>query len=124
MPDLVVVGAAPHGAGVAALVHVVEPGDPAAVGLFVLGLAVGAEAQKASQSLQMLEKKLNKAIENKNDTAYNQLANLKEKLFPTGVLQERVDNLLSYQTNNPDFIQHLVEAFQPFAHQFNVLQED
>ncbi|AMM51173.1 bacillithiol biosynthesis cysteine-adding enzyme BshC [Rufibacter sp. DG15C] len=86
--------------------------------------AVGAEAQKASQSLQMLEKKLNKAIENKNDTAYNQLANLKDKLFPTGVLQERVDNLLSYQTNNPDFIQHLVEAFQPFAHQFTVLQED
>lgn len=86
--------------------------------------AVGAEAQKAQNSLQMLEKKLNKAIENKNETVYNQLANLKEKLFPTGVLQERVDNLLTYQTNNPAFIQNLVEAFEPLAFQFTVLQED
>ncbi|MBC3541076.1 bacillithiol biosynthesis cysteine-adding enzyme BshC [Rufibacter sediminis] len=86
--------------------------------------AVGAEAQKAQNSLQLLEKKLNKAAENKNDTAYNQLANLKEKLFPTGVLQERVDNLLTYQTNNPGFIQELVAAFEPFAYCFTVLQED
>ncbi|WP_205500297.1 bacillithiol biosynthesis cysteine-adding enzyme BshC [Rufibacter psychrotolerans] len=86
--------------------------------------AVGAEAQKAQNSLQMLEKKLNKAIESKNETAYNQLANLKEKLFPTGVLQERVDNLLTYQTNNPNFIQELVAAFDPFAYRFTILQED
>ncbi|MBA9079353.1 MULTISPECIES: bacillithiol biosynthesis cysteine-adding enzyme BshC [Rufibacter] len=86
--------------------------------------AVGAEAQKAQQSLQVLEKKLNKAIEGKNNTAYNQLANVKEKLFPAGVLQERVDNLLTYQTNNPDFIQSLVEAFAPFAHCFTVLEEE
>jgi bacillithiol biosynthesis cysteine-adding enzyme BshC len=86
--------------------------------------AVGAEAQKAQNSLQLLEKKLNKAAENKNDTAYNQLANLKEKLFPTGGLQERVDNLLTYQTNNPAFIQELVDAFDPFAYCFTVLQEE
>ncbi|WP_181305147.1 bacillithiol biosynthesis cysteine-adding enzyme BshC [Rufibacter sp. XAAS-G3-1] len=86
--------------------------------------AVGAEAQKAQNSLQMLEKKLTKAVENKNDTAYNQLANLKEKLFPAGVLQERVDNLLTYQTNNPGFIQELVDAFEPFAYRFTVLQEE
>ncbi|GGK76687.1 bacillithiol biosynthesis cysteine-adding enzyme BshC [Rufibacter glacialis] len=85
---------------------------------------VGAESQKAQNSLQMLEKKLNKAVESKNDTAYNQLANLKEKLFPTGVLQERVDNLLTYQTNNPHFIQELVAAFEPFAFCFTVLQEE
>ncbi|WP_192822191.1 bacillithiol biosynthesis cysteine-adding enzyme BshC [Rufibacter sp. LB8] len=86
--------------------------------------AVGAEGQKAQNSFQMLEKKLNKAIESKNDTAYNQLANLKEKLFPTGVLQERVDNLLTYQTNNPQFIQALVDAFEPFAFTFTVLEEE
>ncbi|MFC6996982.1 bacillithiol biosynthesis cysteine-adding enzyme BshC [Rufibacter roseus] len=86
--------------------------------------AVGAETQKSLNSLQMLEKKLNKAIESKNDTAYNQLANLKEKLFPTGVLQERVDNLLTYQTNNPQFISSLVAAFEPFVHSFTILQEE
>ncbi|AKQ46754.1 bacillithiol biosynthesis cysteine-adding enzyme BshC [Rufibacter radiotolerans] len=86
--------------------------------------AVGAEAQKAQNSLQLLEKKLNKAVESKNDTAYNQLANLKEKLFPGGVLQERVDNLLTYQTNNPQFVEELVAAFNPFAYCFTILQED
>ncbi|MFB9861660.1 bacillithiol biosynthesis cysteine-adding enzyme BshC [Rufibacter immobilis] len=86
--------------------------------------AVAAEAQKAQNSLQMLEKKLNKAVESKNDTTYNQLINLKEKLFPTGVLQERVDNLLTYQTNNPNFIPALVAAFEPFAYSFTVLQEE
>jgi uncharacterized protein YllA (UPF0747 family) len=86
--------------------------------------AVGAEAQKAQNSLQMLEKKLNKAVESRNDTAYNQLANLKEKLFPMGVLQERVDNLLTYQTNNPQFIAELLAAFEPFSYQLTVLQEE
>ncbi len=86
--------------------------------------AVAAEAQKALNSLNQLEKKLNKPIENKNETAYNQLANLKEKLFPAGVLQERVDNLLTYQTNNPAFIASLVAAFAPFTPCFTVLQEE
>ncbi|WP_237586605.1 bacillithiol biosynthesis cysteine-adding enzyme BshC [Pontibacter russatus] len=85
--------------------------------------AVGAEAQKAYNSLQMLEKKIAKARDSKHEQTFKQLENLKEKLFPGGSLQERHDNLLTYQTNNPDFIPALVEAFDPLEFKFTVLEE-
>jgi len=86
--------------------------------------AVGAEAQKAHNSLQMLEKKLAKARDSKHEQTFKQLENLKDKLFPNGSLQERHDNLLSYQTNHPDFIPALVEAFDPFDLKFTILEEE
>ncbi len=85
--------------------------------------AVGAEAQKAANSLQMLEKKLSKARDSKHEQTFKQLENLKEKLFPGGSLQERKDNLLTFQTNNPDFIPALVEAFDPLEFKFTILEE-
>ncbi|PTX22631.1 bacillithiol biosynthesis cysteine-adding enzyme BshC [Pontibacter mucosus] len=85
--------------------------------------AVGAEAQKAANSLHMLEKKLSKARDSKHEQTFKQLENLKEKLFPGGTLQERKDNLLTYQTNNPDFIPALVEAFDPLEFKFTILEE-
>lgn len=85
--------------------------------------AVGAEAQKAHNALQMLEKKIAKARDNKHEQTFKQLENLKDKLFPNGSLQERQDNLLSYTTNHPDFIPALVEAFDPFDLKFTILEE-
>ncbi|MDX5481410.1 MAG: bacillithiol biosynthesis cysteine-adding enzyme BshC [Hymenobacteraceae bacterium] len=86
--------------------------------------AVGAEAQKAFNSLQMLEKKISKARDNKHEQTFKQLENLKDKLFPNGSLQERQDNLLTYKTNNPDFIPALVDAFDPFDLKFTILEEE
>jgi bacillithiol biosynthesis cysteine-adding enzyme BshC len=86
--------------------------------------AVGAEAQKAYNSLQMLEKKISKARDSKHEQTFKQLENLKDKLFPNGSLQERHDNLLTYKTNNPDFIPALVEAFDPFEFKFTILEEE
>ncbi len=86
--------------------------------------AVGAEEQKAANALQMLEKKLSKARDNKHEQTFKQLENLRDKLFPNGSLQERQDNLLSYQTNNPDFIQNLVDALDPLAFKFTILEEE
>jgi bacillithiol biosynthesis cysteine-adding enzyme BshC len=85
--------------------------------------AVAAEEQKAHNALQMLEKKIAKARDSKHEQTFKQLENLKEKLFPNGSLQERHDNLLTYQTNNPDFIPALVEAFDPFDQKFTILEE-
>ncbi|MHC2990862.1 bacillithiol biosynthesis cysteine-adding enzyme BshC [Pontibacter sp. HJ8] len=85
--------------------------------------AVAAEAQKATNSLHMLEKKLSKARDSKHEQTFKQLENLKDKLFPNGSLQERQDNLLSYQTNHPDFIPALAEAFDPFDLKFTILEE-
>ncbi len=86
--------------------------------------AVGAESQKAVNALQMLEKKISKARDNKHEQTFKQLENLKEKLFPGGSLQERHDNLLTYKSNNPDFIPALVEAFDPFDLKFTILEEE
>ncbi|WP_299984316.1 bacillithiol biosynthesis cysteine-adding enzyme BshC [uncultured Pontibacter sp.] len=86
--------------------------------------AVAAEQQKAHNSLQMLEKKLSKARDSKHEQTFKQLENLKDKLFPNGSLQERQDNLLSYQTNHPNFIPALVEAFDPLEFKFTILEEE
>jgi bacillithiol biosynthesis cysteine-adding enzyme BshC len=85
---------------------------------------VAAEAQKAAAGLAGLEKRLSKAAETKHETAYSQLGALKEKLFPGGVLQERSENVLSILINNPDFIKQLLDAFEPLALEFTVLEEE
>ena len=86
--------------------------------------AVAAEQQKASGLLSNLEKRLSKAAEAKHETAYNQLSGLKDKLMPGGHLQERQDNVLNILINNPGFIQQLLEAFDPLALEFTVLEEE
>lgn len=86
--------------------------------------SVAAEAQKSSNALHMLEKKLSKARDSKHEQTFKQLENLKDKLFPNGSLQERQDNLLSYQTNHPNFIPALVEAFDPLEFKFTILEEE
>ncbi len=85
---------------------------------------IGAESSKAFKSLDTIEKRLKKAEEQKQDTAVGQLETLKEKLFPDGGLQERQENLLTYHINNPDFIDELLEKFDPFDLRFNVLTEE
>jgi bacillithiol synthase len=85
---------------------------------------VAAEQQKVTGIVAGLEKRLSKAAETKHETAYNQLSGLKEKLFPAGSLQERHDNVLSILTNNPGFIGQLLDAFDPLALQFTVVEEE
>ncbi|WP_324674543.1 bacillithiol biosynthesis cysteine-adding enzyme BshC [Hymenobacter sp. GOD-10R] len=85
---------------------------------------VAAEAQKAAGGVAGLEKRLSKAAEAKHETAYSQLTALKDKLFPGGSLQEREDNVLSILINNPQFVAQLLEAFEPLALNFVVLEEE
>jgi bacillithiol biosynthesis cysteine-adding enzyme BshC len=85
---------------------------------------VAAEAQKAAGSLAGLEKRLSKAAESRHETAYTQLGAVKDKLFPEGGLQERSENVLSIVINNPDFIRQLLDAFEPLALEFTVLEEE
>jgi len=86
--------------------------------------AVAAEASKVAGSVAGLEKRLSKAAEAKHETAYSQLIGLKDKLFPDGGLQERSDNVLSVLINNPEFLNQLLEAFEPLALEFTVLEEE
>ena len=85
---------------------------------------VAAEQQKVSGIVAGLEKRLSKAAEAKHETAYTQLTALKDKLMPNGHLQEREDNVLSILINNPGFIGQLLEAFEPLALEFTVIEEE
>jgi bacillithiol biosynthesis cysteine-adding enzyme BshC len=108
-----------------ALAAVMQEVEDLATGIEpTLAKTVAAEAQKMQNALQILEKKISKAQETRHDTIFKQLSTLKEKLFPGGILQERVDNLLSFQTSNPDFIADLVGAFKPFGDEFTILTEE
>ena len=85
---------------------------------------IKAEQQKAVKSLENVEKRLKKAEEKNQETGITQLLNVKAKLFPNGGLQERTDNFLNFCLNNPQFIDNLLEIFDPFDYRFQMLTED
>lgn len=84
---------------------------------------VGSESVGTFKSLENIAKRLKKAEEQNNETSMNQIDSIKEKLFPGGSLQERHDNFLNFYLNNPDFIKMLIQKFDPFKYQFQVLVE-
>jgi bacillithiol biosynthesis cysteine-adding enzyme BshC len=88
------------------------------------GLSLSAEAAKV-RTLRLvtnLEKKLMRAEKRKHTTALQQIENLKHKLFPNGVLQERVLNIAPmYVLYGDDFIESLFAAFQPLDYKFTIL---
>ena len=83
---------------------------------------IGAEHAKAVKSLENIEKRLKKSEERKHETALNQLAAIKEKLFPGGGLQERHDNFLNFYINNPNFVEGLVQNLDAFDLKMHVLR--
>ncbi|MEM7548148.1 MAG: bacillithiol biosynthesis cysteine-adding enzyme BshC [Bacteroidota bacterium] len=85
---------------------------------------IGAEENKSIKSLDNIEGRLKKAEERKQETALKQIEVLKEKLFPNGSPQERTENFLNFYLNNPDFIDQLIESFDPFDFRMNVLIEE
>ena len=77
---------------------------------------------KALKLISALEKKMLRAEKRKHITSLQQIENLKDKLFPSGVLQERVVNIAPmYVLYGDDFIDSLVANFKPLDHQFTVL---
>lgn len=82
---------------------------------------IGAESAKTIKNLDNIEKRLRKSEERKHETALNQIEGIKDKLFPGGGLQERHDNFLNFYLNNPNFINELLEKFDPFDFSFNIL---
>lgn len=85
---------------------------------------IGAEASKAQKSVDIIEKRLKRADEQKHEVALNQIAGLKEKLFPNGSPQERTDNFLNFYLNNNEFVNELIQLFDPFDYRMHVLTEE
>lgn len=84
--------------------------------------AVEAEKSKIIGSLENLEKRIKKAEERNQETSVTQLLALKQKLFPDGGLQERKENFLNFYLNDKDFINKLLEAFDPIDYSFNIIE--
>ncbi|MCB9335549.1 MAG: bacillithiol biosynthesis cysteine-adding enzyme BshC [Flavobacteriales bacterium] len=86
---------------------------------------IKAELQKSLKSIQNIENRLVKAEKRKEEVAINQIKNLKEKLFPSGSLQERKENFIYlYLVLGHNFIDQLLETLKPFEKEFTVLSID
>lgn len=86
-----------------------------------LGPLVGAEAKKGANSIEKIEHKLLKAEKRFHSDKLRQIEEVKDALFPNGGLQERSDNFLNFYQQDPEFIQKMLNAFDPFDYQFNLL---
>lgn len=82
---------------------------------------VGAEGKRALNSIERIEKKLLRAEKRRHSDKLRQIEALKDALFPNGNLQERTDNFLNFYQQDPQFIQKLLDCFDPFDFKFNIL---
>ena len=77
---------------------------------------------KINHLLENLEKKLFRAEKRKHEVSLKQIENVKNRLFPSGTLQERVVNLAPMYVNyGDDFISSLIENFEPLGGDFTLL---
>lgn len=85
---------------------------------------VEAEHTRSIKILDRIEKRLRKAEEQRQEIEVGQIKKLREKLFPGNSLQERKENFLNFYIPNPEIINEMLQAFNPFEYSFNVLIED
>jgi len=87
-----------------------------------LGPSTDAIQARLKKAIDRLEKKLLKADQNNYTEALQQIERVKDKLFPNGVLQERVENFGTYYVKYGDtFIKELIFHFKPLDFKFTVL---
>lgn len=82
---------------------------------------IAAEAKRMQNTLEKIEKKLLRAEKRLHADRLRQVSEVKDKLFPSGSLQERTDNYLNFYQADPGFIRKLLKEFDPFDFRFNVL---
>ena len=85
--------------------------------------AVQAEQKRFMNGSEKLEKRIRKAEERKMITEISQLVFLKEKLFPNGTAQERIENFLNFSLENPYFLSQVGEVFDPLDFSFYLMVE-
>jgi bacillithiol biosynthesis cysteine-adding enzyme BshC len=86
-----------------------------------LGPFVSAEGKRSADSLEKIEKKLLRAEKRLHADRLRQIEEVKDALFPNGSLQERTDNFLNFYLQDNQFISKLLQYFDPFDFNFNVL---
>ncbi|MEX0882916.1 MAG: bacillithiol biosynthesis BshC, partial [Cyclobacteriaceae bacterium] len=86
--------------------------------------ATRAAYRRSEKILEHMADKFRKAEEKKKQIAIRQLFEVKDRLFPKGVPQERVENFLTYYLEDPELINSLFLHFDPFDFNFNILEKD
>lgn len=86
-----------------------------------LGPFTEAEGKRVIDSLERIERKLLRAEKRRHSDKLQQIDAVKDALFPEGGLQERTDNFLNFYQQDTQFISKLIQYFDPFDYQFNVL---
>ena len=89
-----------------------------------LGEFAGAEGTRVMNGLERIERKLLRAEKRLHSDKLRQIEAVKDALFPNGSLQERVDNFLTFYQQDKDFVHKLIDCFDPFDYQFNVITYD
>ena len=87
-----------------------------------LGPFVAAESQRAMNSLEKIERSIMRAEKRVHSEKLRQIENVKDALFPGDGLQERSENFLNFYQQDPHFIQKLLDNFDPFDFNFNVIR--
>ncbi|MCS7018028.1 MAG: bacillithiol biosynthesis cysteine-adding enzyme BshC [Cytophagales bacterium] len=82
------------------------------------------QAQKVLTQKKLLHiaGKIRKAQERKHEAAIRQWSWLREELFPSGGLQERAENFLTFLLNDMELLDKLKAVFDPFDHRFVVVE--
>ncbi len=82
------------------------------------------EGTKLDKQLEAIQSKVLRVQKQKMDTSMKQLEDVKNRLFPTGNLQERVDLFLNYcpDGNVSTFLESVYSAINPFEKDFIVVE--
>ena len=86
-----------------------------------LGPLVSAETKEVLNRLEKVEGKFLKAERRRQGDKLRQIEVIKESLFPENDLQERHDNFLTFYQQDPEFIQKIIDCFDPFDFRFNAV---
>ncbi|MFM9984095.1 MAG: bacillithiol biosynthesis cysteine-adding enzyme BshC [Flavobacteriales bacterium] len=86
---------------------------------------VNAEKQKQLLALENVEKKMSKALKQREEVKIQQLDKILDELFPNGKLNERRDNIFPLLNEfGSDLLNELHDHFDPIQGELKVLQED
>jgi len=79
--------------------------------------------KKTINEINAIEKRMIKEEKKNHQKSLDELNKIYSKLFPDKILQERKENFLNYHLSDENFIQNLVDNFNPLKFDFNIISK-
>lgn len=91
-----------------------------------LTLSQSAESMRVriEKIIDHFSKKIRKAEERNHDISIKKMEAIKSALFPKGIPQERIVNLLQFYLEDENFIQNLYDIFDPLDFSYIIMEPD